>query len=167
MAAVSGGRTSFFSNDGTTCSHTAAENNPTWWLVDLGVDVRITNIIFTSRSTGGKVNVKWFHSVSLCSSVIYLTNECHKKCDAMQCSAMEFFSRSLHNTRMAILITSFWPCNSKLKRLIKSAALKGNPFYQLTSNFTFTNILQIREKTATVWEYKVGINAIIANFVCM
>ena len=44
--------------------------------------------------------------------------------------------------------------------------MKGHPFYQLTSNFTFTNIfkIQIMKKNATMWEYKVDINA---NFVCM
>ena len=34
------------------------------------------------------------------------------------------FSRSLYNTRMAILPNWFWPCHSKLKRPIKSATLK-------------------------------------------
>ena len=52
---------------------------------------------------------------------------------------------------------------------MKSATLNGNPFYQLLSNFTFTNHLknQIMKETANVWEYKVGINAIIANLVCL
>ena len=35
-------------------------------------------------------------------------------------------------------------------------------FCQLTSN----SHLQIMKETANIWEYKVGINAIIANFVC-
>ena len=30
----------------------------------------------------------------------------------------------------------------KLKRLIKSATLKGDPFYQMAFTFTFTNILR-------------------------
>ena len=47
--------------------------------------------------------------------------------------------------------------------------MKINYFHQLTSNFTFTNILkiQIMKKTANRWEYKLGIIAIIANFVCL
>ena len=57
-AAVSGDRASTFTYQGTTCSHTTAENNPTWWLVDLGMDVRITNIIFTTRDAGGNNNFK-------------------------------------------------------------------------------------------------------------
>ena len=63
----------------------------------------------------------------------------------------ESFSRSLYNTRMAILPSSFWPCHSKFKRPIMSATLKGNLFYQLTSNFIFANILikiQIMKITA-------------------
>ena len=54
------------------------------------------------------------------------------------------FSQSLNNTRIAILPTLFWPCNSKLKRPIKYATLKGNLFYQLTFYFTFTNILRYK-----------------------
>ena len=45
--------------------------------------------------------------------------------------------------------------------------LKGNPFCQPTSNFTFCYHLtiQIMMKTANIWEYKVGIDDIIVNFV--
>ena len=59
------------------------------------------------------------------------------------------FSRSRHNRRRAILPTSFLLWHSKLKRPKKSATLKGNPFYQLTSNFTFTNIF--RSKLPTLY----------------
>ena len=39
------------------------------------------------------------------------------------------FSRSLHNTRMAILPISFWPRHSKFKKkTIKTTTLKGNRF---------------------------------------
>ena len=55
------------------------------------------------------------------------------------------FSRSLHNTKMAISPTSFWLCHSKLKRPVKSAAVKVYSFYQLTSNFTFANILKTQK----------------------
>ena len=52
-----------------------------------------------------------------------------------------------------------------IKKTKKSLILKGNPFYQLIYNFTSTNILeQIMEKTVNIWEYKVRINTIIANF---
>ena len=69
------------------------------------------------------------------------------------------FWRSLHNTRMRILPTSFWLCHSKCKWPLKSPTLKGNPFCQLTSNFTFT--YNFRSKKS-----KVGIKASIVNFVC-
>ena len=56
----------------------------------------------------------------------------------------------------------------KTNNLLKSLTLKCSPFYQLTSNFTFTNNIfeiQITKEIANIWEYKV--NAIIANFVCL
>ena len=46
----------------------------------------------------------------------------------------ESFSRSLHNTRMPILQTSFRLCHSKLKRPVKFATMKVNFFYRLTYN---------------------------------
>ena len=55
------------------------------------------------------------------------------------------FSRSLHNTRTPILPTSFSQCHSQFKRQIKFVTLKSNPFYQLTSNFTFTNMQLMKE----------------------
>ena len=67
---------------------------------------------------------------------------------------------------MVILPTSLWPGHSKLKRAIKSATLTGNPFYQLTPNFTFTDILktQIMKKTANVWEYtKLALMPLLPN----
>ena len=51
---------------------------------------------------------------------------------------------------MVILPTSFWPCHSKLIRPIKSAPLKSNPFYQMMSNFTFTNILRYKQECIPV-----------------
>ena len=36
-----------------SCSHTL-DNNPVWWMVDLGEDVTITNVIITSRDEGSK-----------------------------------------------------------------------------------------------------------------
>ena len=80
------------------------------------------------------------------------------------------FPRSLHTTRMSILPTSFCLCHSKFKRAIMSPTLKGDPFYQLTLNFTFMVEhlkIKIMKKTANIWEYKVGINAINANIVCL
>ena len=56
-----------------------------------------------------------------------------------------------------------------LEKPTKCADVKINYFHQLTSNFTFTNILkiQIMRKIANRWEYKLGIIAIVANFVCL
>ena len=68
----------------------------------------------------------------------------------------------------ANLPTSFWlnTFHSKLKRPIKSATLKGNPFYQLTSTHIYQHLkIQIMKKTANIWGYNVGNNANIANFV--
>ena len=65
--------------------------------------------------------------------------------------------------------SSFWLCHLKLKRPIKSPTLKDNPFYQLTSKFTITNTTwcKLRRKLANILEYKVSINGIFANFVCL
>ena len=54
----------------------------------------------------------------------------------------EKFSQSLHNTKMQIFPTLFRLFHSKVERPIKSANLKFIAFYQLTSNFTFTNMLR-------------------------
>ena len=51
-AALSGNRNSAFS--ASNCAHTNGGRNPTWWLVDLGLDVRISNVIITSRNEGSK-----------------------------------------------------------------------------------------------------------------
>ena len=55
----------------------------------------------------------------------------------------------------------------KIQRLLQSAALKCNPFYQLTSKFQIykNRKIEIMKKTANKWEYKVGINIIIAKVV--
>ena len=58
--------------------------------------------------------------------------------------SFQSFTRCVGNSVMAILASSFQPCHSKLKTSIKSATLKGNPFYQLGSNFTFANILRYK-----------------------
>ena len=48
-AALSGNRISSFS--ASNCAHTSGNRNPTWWLVDLGIDVKITNVIITNRNS--------------------------------------------------------------------------------------------------------------------
>ena len=73
----------------------------------------------------------WWYSKKLCFLWIYPGNPWNK--------FLPFWSRNIIAWK-----TSFWPCHSKFKRPRKSAALKGNPFYQLTSNFTFTNILKYK-----------------------
>ena len=51
-AALSGDRTNVFTSN--TCAHTLGGTNPTWWLVDLGLDVQIKNVIITSRDIPSK-----------------------------------------------------------------------------------------------------------------
>ena len=45
--------------------------------------------------------------------------------------------------------------------------MKDNPFNKLTSNFPYIDIYTNSEEHCKYIEYKVGINVIIANFVCL
>ena len=52
---------------------------------------------------------------------------------------------------------------------MKSATLKCNPIIStdIFRYICYHHMLQIKTETANIWEYIVGNNAIIANFVCL
>ena len=98
----------------------------------------VLRILSKKSTSSGKIGIFVFRYTCFILQVYEISR------NGLEKDTTRIFLRSLHNTRMAILPTSFWPCHSKLKRTKKSAILKGYPIYQLTSNFTFTNILRYK-----------------------
>ena len=72
--------------------------------------------------------------------------------------------------KMSVLPTLFWLCHSEITRPMKSTALEFNlliPTDIWFHYFYLYHMVQIMKETANIWEYKAGIDANIANSVCL
>ena len=92
--AVDGDRNSDFLNG--SCSHTLdnTDYTPTWWMVDLGEDLTVTNVIITSRDEGSMyIFLVWIFS----KIFIYASSILGYLCYASQQLDVTFLSNSVPN----------------------------------------------------------------------